>query len=111
MSETQSAVEGATGEMGKVLNSFDEIEESLSNTITQLDQLTINIRSINENKEGVLSAIEGISAITEENAASAQEIAATTETQLDLMTNIQHSSNDLSDIVNKLDSIIKKFSL
>ena len=33
MSETQTAVEGATGEMGRVLNSFDEIEESLSNTV------------------------------------------------------------------------------
>ena len=111
MSETQTAVEGATGEMGRVLNSFDEIEESLSNTVKQLDELTINISSINDNKEGVLSAIEGISAITEENAASAEEIAATTETQLDLMENITNSSRHLSEVASKLDSIIKKFSL
>lgn len=111
MSETQTAVEGATGEMSRVLNSFDEIEESLSNTVKQLDELTINISSINDNKEGVLSAIEGISAITEENAASAEEIAATTETQLTLMENITKSSSHLSEVASKLDSIIKKFSL
>ncbi len=97
--------------MSTVLKSFDEIEESLSNTINQLAQLTINIGSINENKEGVLSAIEGISAITEENAASAEEIAATTETQMDLMDNITHSSKNLSEIAYKLESIIKKFSI
>ena len=111
MSETQTSVEGATSEMSTVLKSFDEIEESLSNTINQLAQLTINIGSINENKEGVLSAIEGISAITEENAASAEEIAATTETQMDLMDNITHSSKNLSEIAYKLESIIKKFSI
>ena len=83
----------------------------VADEIRKLAELTINISSINDNKEGVLSAIEGISAITEENAASAEEIAATTETQLDLMENITKSSRHLSEVASKLDSIIKKFSL
>ena len=59
----------------------------VADEIRKLAEQTINISSINDNKEGVLSAIEGISAITEENATSAEEVAS------------------------KLDSIIKKFSL
>ena len=41
----------------------------------------------------------------------AEEIAATTETQLDLIENITKSFRHLSEVASKLDSIIKKFSL
>jgi len=97
--------------MDKVQASFEAIEESMSATLGQLDTITTSINNVDQNKNDATNSISGISAITEENAASAEEIAATMDTQTELMLGIQDNASEVLSISKKLDSIIQKFSI
>ena len=97
--------------MNNVKASFEAIEKSMDNTLNQLDNITTNINNVNTNKDDATNSIQGISAITEENAASAEEIAATMDTQTDLMIGIQENASEVLLISKKLDDIIQKFVL
>jgi len=97
--------------MDKVQASFEAIEESMSATLGQLDNITASIKNVDQNKDDATNSISGISAITEENAASAEEIAATMDTQTELMLGIQDNASEVLSISKKLDSIIQKFSI
>ncbi len=70
-----------------------------------------NIQNIDSNKDVALNAIQGISAITEENAASSEEISATMTTQNEMMVNIAGQSERLEKITLKLQEIVSKFSV
>lgn len=97
--------------MEKVQASFEAIEASMEDTLNQLDNITTSINNVDTNKDQATNSISGISAITEENAASAEEIAATMDTQTELMLGISDNASEVLSISKKLDSIIQKFSI
>ncbi|MBZ9634975.1 methyl-accepting chemotaxis protein [Clostridium sp. FP1] len=91
--------------------SFDSIEKSIINMITQIDTLGCNINNVDKNKDRVLQSIEGMSAISEQTAASTQEISASMEEQTSAMEEISNTAENLEKIVVKLDKIVQKFKL
>lgn len=111
MENSSKAIEMSSDVLNEVEKAFSTIEEAMNNTVSQLMYMTQNIETVNQNKNAATSAIHGISAITEENAAAAEEIAATMDTQSDLMKNIQDSSNDVKRISTDMTEIIRKFNV
>lgn len=109
MDNSSKAIEMSSDVLNAVEKAFSTIEEAMNDTVNQLMYMTQNIETVNQNKNAATSAIHGISAITEENAAAAEEIAATMDTQADLMKNIQDSSNDVKRISTDMTEIIRKF--
>jgi len=91
--------------------SFNSIEKAITNMITQIDTLGSNINNVDINKDRVLQSIEGISAISEESAASTQEISASMQEQTSAMEEISNTAENLEKIVAKLDEIVQKFVL
>ncbi|MBU3111193.1 methyl-accepting chemotaxis protein [Clostridium lacusfryxellense] len=91
--------------------SFNIIEISIINMITQIDTLGSNINNLDEDKDKVLQSIEGMSAISEESAASTQEISASMEEQTSAMEEISNTAENFEKIVVKLDEIVQRFIL
>ncbi|MBU3201667.1 methyl-accepting chemotaxis protein [Clostridium estertheticum] len=91
--------------------SFNIIEKSIINMITQIDTLVSNINKVDKNKDKVLLSIEGMSAVSEESAASTQEISASMEEQTSAMEDISNTADNFEKIVAKLDGIVQKFIL
>ncbi|MBX4260151.1 methyl-accepting chemotaxis protein [Clostridium estertheticum] len=91
--------------------SFNIIEKSIINMITQIDTLVSNINKVDKNKDKVLLSIEGMSAVSEESAASTQEISASMEEQTSAMEDISNTASSFEKIVAKLDEIVQKFTL
>ncbi|MBX4266850.1 methyl-accepting chemotaxis protein [Clostridium estertheticum] len=91
--------------------SFNIIEKSIINMITQIDTLVSNINKVDKNKDKVLLSIEGMSAVSEESAASTQEISASMEEQTSAMEDISNTAGSFEKIVAKLDEIVQKFIL
>lgn len=111
MGATQQAVSLASNDMQSVLQSFDAIELSMDQSSKQVDILLHTIIAMETRKESVVEAIEGISAITEENAASSEEILATMDTQLQIMSTVKDRAVELSLVSEKLTGLIAKFRL
>lgn len=111
MEFSKGAVLSASEVMDKVSEAFKAIEISMSETLGQLDELSGSIRNIDKSKNGVMDAISGISAVTEENAAASQEISATMETQSQLMVDINRNAEGVSEISKQLGALISKFKI
>lgn len=111
MNASSDAVSTSSDTLAEVRQSFESIENSMNATFNQLDAIAQSIDQINNNKEVANKAIMGISAITEENAASAEEISATMDTQMILMDSINKNSELMDGIAGKLAKIISKFNL
>jgi methyl-accepting chemotaxis protein len=111
MESSKDAVISASEVMGKVSDAFKAIEISMGETLGQLDGLNSSIRNIDNRKNGVMDAISGISAVTEENAASSEEISATMETQSELMKDINNSAQNIASIARQLGEMIAKFNV
>ncbi len=109
MEFSKGAVLSASDVMEKVFEAFKAIEISMSETLGQLDGLSGSIRDIDDRKNGVMDAITGISAVTEENAAASEEISATMETQSELMQEINGSAENIASIARRLGELIAKF--
>lgn len=111
MKHSKEAVEISSKVVNDVQASFEAIESAMEMTFEDLRMLITNIRNVNQNKNDALNAIQGISAITEENAAGAEQISATMETQSELMMEIMTKSTALSEIASKLSEIVAQFKV
>ncbi|BEP28552.1 methyl-accepting chemotaxis protein [Helicovermis profundi] len=111
MDISKTAVNVSDKVMEEVKKAFDAIEIAMKKNFSELKILSTNIENVDSNKNVTIEAIEGISAITEENAASAEEISATMESQSELMNQIFENSEKTSIISSSLKSIIDKFNI
>lgn len=111
MKHANQAVEISGEVLQKVQSSFDAIEKSMVNTIDQLDNITTSVQNVDQNKDKAIESIDGISAVTEENAAASEEIYATMDTQAELMRHIQDNASDVGKIANTLTEIINRFKV
>jgi methyl-accepting chemotaxis protein len=109
MENSTAAIEDSNEVLKLVQRAFDTIKVSMDQTIGQLENISENIDQVSDNKDEVTSSIHGISAITEENAAAAEEIAATMDTQNELMKQIQDNSEDVKKIAVALAEIVRRF--
>ncbi|MDH8677989.1 cache domain-containing protein [Fusibacter bizertensis] len=111
MSSSNEAVKVSASVLGNVEMAFEAIEKSISDTLMQLDSISNNIQNVNLNKDNATESIHGISAVTEENAAAAEEIAATMDTQAELMRGIQDNSTEVKKIADDMTKIIGRFKV
>lgn len=111
MEFSKGAVLSASQVMEKVSQAFKAIEVSMGETLGQLDGLSGSIQNIDKRKNGVMDAITGISAVTEENAAASEEISATMDSQSSLMQEINISAQNIASIAGQLGEMISKFKV
>lgn len=90
---------------------FQEIGKAVLNTIKQIDELVGNIEKVDKDKAEVQNSIQGISAISEESAASTKEVSASVEEQTSAMEDILQTIEDLKTLAGKLDQVVDKFKL
>ena len=111
MELSKTAVESSSGVVSEVQASFNGIQTAVDATFDDLQSLIKNIQNVDRDKGDALNAIQGISAITEENAASSEEISATMESQNDMMTSIADQSDKVQDVSKKLHDIVNQFNV
>ncbi len=111
MQESNEVLNVSNQVMDKVKLAFAAIDESMVVTMNQLGQITVSIDNVSTSKDSVTQSIQGISAITEENAAAAEEISATMDTQVELMTSILDNVEEVKSITERLESVINQFTI
>ncbi|MBN2793992.1 MAG: cache domain-containing protein [Clostridia bacterium] len=95
----------------KVQSAFKAIESSMMTTMYSLEQIGKSIQLVNDSKSHVTISIQGISSITEENAAASEEISATMDTQSEMMNTIFDKVEEVNDITTRLTDMINKFQI
>jgi len=111
MSNSKDAVQISSEVVLSVQEAFKRINESMHQNFSELDVLGKSLKEVDDNKSKTIDSIEGISAITEENAASSEEIAATMDTQGDMMRDLNSQAEEVQRISGRLSEIINQFQV
>ena len=85
---------------------------NLSNTIaTSIQSLLAQLSSMVEQKNQATTAIQSISAISEQTAASAEQVSASSINQLAELEKVAESINNMKNISDELEEVVKRFKL
>ncbi len=90
---------------------FAEIEDALVKSNDIVDRLYVHSHSVEEKNKKIISVIENLSAIAEENAATTEEASASVDTQTELISDISKESQNVTNIANELREQISHFKL
>ncbi len=95
--------------VGQTKEIFSEILTSIEAMIMKVAEIDKSITITNANKTSLVSAIENISAVSQQTASSSEEVTASTEEVTATMEEFNQYSNDLKKLVNHLEDQLKKF--
>ncbi len=87
------------------------ISEAMEDTERAVKQLNISGEKMENMKKDILSTLENLSAIAEENSASTQQVTSSIEEQTASMEEIANASEDLATLAQDLQLIIRKFTI
>lgn len=90
---------------------FEKVESRLTNLSSKMDELGRISNEILHNKDDIITSIQSISAITEENTAGTQEVSAATEEQLASIEEIVSITDKSMELAQGLDKETQKFKI
>lgn len=111
MQKSNTAISDASTKLSEVEEAIEKTLLSSRKSFESVEQLKQIYSKINTSKDLVVSSIESISAVTEENAAAAEEINASMETQKSAITNLDTITQEVSENILKLSDLIEKFKI
>ncbi len=85
-----------------------ELTEQMNQSIVEL---TSSLTEMIAHKDQALLAIQNVSAVSEETAASAEQVSASSISQQKELENVAESTTQMNLIVNELDEIVKRFNV
>ena len=91
--------------------SFEEMSQQISNLVNSLSAITEDVNSMGVSRDTTLSAIESISAVSEETSACSSNVADTAVTQLNSVTKLDSASSNLAKRAEELTELLKQFTL
>ncbi len=111
--ETARKVEGVLNLQEDAVNhtsaSYDRIDDGVEKLVLYLKQITENVYNMGETKDNTLGAIENISAVLEETAASSNTVNHTADDQKSRVEELNQAAGTLSDNAQMLKTAIAKF--
>ncbi|MBV7272076.1 hypothetical protein I6U48_03985 [Clostridium sp. PL3] len=105
----QNIVSEANDKLIETEKSFDTISSAVNKNITQTNLLANNIKNIGNNKNKVVEAIQNMSSVAEESAASTEEMSASMDIQAGRIIDIVEAAKKSEEISEKLMKIVGKF--
>ncbi|HEY5585336.1 MAG TPA: methyl-accepting chemotaxis protein [Ruminiclostridium sp.] len=95
----------------KTNSSFNDIANAIEYIVAKINDVNKAVIKMQDDKSEVISAIENISSVSQQTAASSQEVAATTESQLKTLDDMKIAAQGLDQLVKQLDIKLKKYKL
>lgn len=97
--------------MDETKDSFIAISNAVDEGKAKIVDVNEKSRAVEGNNQGIVSVIQNLSAIAEENAATTQQASASVETQVQSISDISKASESLAEIATNLQNEVSKFQL
>ena len=111
MKEVRTAVTNQENKLGETKEIFNEVRVGVQSSLVEIESISGKSTDLSQRKERMLDIIEGLSAISEENAAGTEETMASTEELTSMMIELASSANKLNEMANTLEEDIKRFKI
>ncbi len=90
-------------------NKFEVLNKEIATSVDEIDAISKKIKSLESVKNVIISSVQDFSAITEENAASNEEVSASVTGIVEAISEIAKSSGDTNIRAQELDSTVSFF--
>ncbi|MCH4887228.1 methyl-accepting chemotaxis protein [Acidaminobacter sp. JC074] len=108
-------VKARNSEQNEAVNAVHEVFMDVHDSTDTIAHLIFSthqfVKSMNEEKQEIVSAIENISAVSEESAAAAEQVTASVLQQTQTIRDVYKSANKLNDMADSLKSEINLFKI
>jgi len=111
MEDLRKASEEQNQSVEKTGQAFGDIANAIYAIVDKFRSVNDSVTKMQTDKDEVIRAIEHISSVSQETAASSQEMAATTEAQMKAFDELHEASTDLGKLVVELDEKLKRYKL
>ena len=111
MAVVKEAVAEQEQKLAETRSIFGEVRDGVQSSLVEIESISGKSTNLSSRKEVVVDLIDGLSAISEENAASTQETMASTEELSSMMIELAASANKLNEMAAVLEGDIKKFTI
>jgi methyl-accepting chemotaxis protein len=111
MENTKSLVQDQSDAVLKTEDSFTLIAESVKGLGTLLKDVNTNIHGLMQSKDNVIRSIESIASVSQQSAASTEEISSSINEQLNAITVVSSSANELDELINELKVELSKYKI
>ncbi|MCY6484198.1 methyl-accepting chemotaxis protein [Clostridium aestuarii] len=109
MQQMTTIVNEQTESVKETENKFEGIAQAIEKTRKAIDTLNESEKMMANKKDNIISSIENLSAISEENAAATEEVSASVEEQTASMEQISNASESLAELAEEMNIIIAQF--
>lgn len=109
--EAENIVNSQTESLKKTVDVFDSINDHVNDLANNLDNISSGIKKIETAKKDTMDAIQNISAVSEETAASSEEVSATAINQIDSVERQRIASEELKNDAKVLEEAIRMFKI
>ena len=109
MAVVKDAVNEQEKKLAETREIFGEVRDGVKSSLVEIDSISGKSTDLSSRKEFVVDLIDGLSAISEENAASTEQTMASTEELSSMMIELASSANKLNEMAAILEGDIKKF--
>lgn len=90
---------------------FSDIANAIYAIVDKFRSVNESVNKMQADKDEVIRSIEHISSVSQETAAASQEMAATTESQMNAFEELHEASANLGKLVTELDEKLKRYKL
>ena len=111
MATVKEAVNEQEKKLAETREIFGEVRDGVKSSLIEIDSISGKSTDLSSRKEFVVDLIDGLSAISEENAASTEQTMASTEELSSMMIELASSANKLNEMAAILEGDIKKFTI
>ena len=113
--KTMNTVDAIIGlqadKVGMTKQVFDKVNDGLQVAVEGIESIAVNTRGLEEARNQVMSSVESLSAIAEENAASSQETAASAEELAATISEIKSATGSLNKVADDLTTQTNMFQI
>jgi methyl-accepting chemotaxis protein len=109
--QVENAMQNVSDVLKNVGNILEMNNENVTRVSTAADSISENTATLMSHKDTILDEVENLSGISEQNAASSQEIAASIEMLSHGLDNVTAESGGLVEIAKKLSESVSTFKI
>ena len=111
MDEVKNIIQEQTEYVGQTGRIFASVSQRINQTLEGLQDISERTRQMDDAKENVVTVVEHLSAITEQNAANTEETSASVSVVNDLMEDLAGITKNVASVAEELEGVIRKFTI
>lgn len=111
MEDVRQEIVAQNEKLSNTRDTFENLRTEIGIVSGEIDNVSSQVDALNETKNEVMSGLESLSAIAEENAASTEETAATMAELENIVNDCNESTNELVSLAGNMDENVNAFKL